>query len=268
MDSDQRQPAESFPVPIGNVICGPLPEASLRSIAQEALMRVARLPARQAPLPEPPTPAEIEALCAALATGSLEQARGIIDDHIARRRDKAWIAEGLLPEAARLMGRRWESDEVSFIEVGQAVGRLQRLLRELRAEAGPRPRGLIRRAIFATPETETHTFGVIVAADAFRERGWEIDLSLSETPDRLVADLTRSQVPLLGLSASSRRSATPLIQLLAELRTALPKLRVMLCGTILSTNPELARQIPADERAADLGSALLAADRLLLDSDA
>ncbi|NDK35618.1 cobalamin B12-binding domain-containing protein [Rhodovulum sulfidophilum] len=266
MDSDQRQPAEAFPVPIGDVISRPLPEANLRRVAQEALMRVARLPGRRAPLPEPPAPAEIEALCTALATGSLEQARRIVDDHLARGRDKTWIAEGLLPEAARLMGRRWESDEVSFIEVGQAVGRLQRLLRLLRAEAGPRRPDPVRRAIFATPETETHTFGVIVAADAFRERGWEIDLSLSEPPDRLLADLTRSQVPLLGLSVSSRRSAPPLMQLLADLRTALPRLRVLLCGTILSTSPEAARQIPVDDRAADLPSAFEAADRLLLES--
>ncbi|TDX30530.1 cobalamin B12-binding domain-containing protein [Rhodovulum visakhapatnamense] len=281
MDSDQRQPAEARFVRPVDGFCQPLPQASLRRVAQEALMRVARLPCPSpSPLPspspspppsrypraEPPALAEIEALCATLATGDLLQSRQILDAHLAAGRDKTWIAEALLPEAARLMGRRWESDEVSFVQVGQAVGRLQRLLRLVRAEAGPRPVDPARRALFATPEAETHTFGVIVAADMFRDHGWEIELSLSEPQDRLISDLTQSRVRLLGLSAAGPRSALPLTRLVEAVKAALPEIRVLICGKILHNCPEIARQIPADGHADDLETALSLADRLVLEA--
>ncbi|RAP43105.1 hypothetical protein BYZ73_02720 [Rhodovulum viride] len=232
-------------------------------------MRVARLPGpppSRRTWPEPPARTEVEALCMALVTGDLAQSRLILDAHLAAGRDKTWIAAALLPEAARLMGRLWESDEVSFVQVGQAVGQLQRLLRLLRGEAGPRPVDPTRRALFATPEVETHTFGVIVAADMFRDHGWEIELSLSEPQDKLISDLTQSRVRLLGLSAAGPRSALPLTRLVEAVNAALPEIRVLICGKILHNCPEIARQIPADGHADDLETALCLADRLVLEA--
>lgn len=250
-----------------------LPEASLRRVAEEALLRVARRPLPRAPRPRAPLPradaapspeaGEVALLCDALLQTDASVAWHVLDGFRAAGRSKSEIGLGHFPEAARRLGAMWERDEVSFAQVGRAVGRLQQLYRTLRAEAGPRRRDPVRRALFATLPGETHTLGVIIAADACRQRGWEVELSLGQAREAFLAELSEGSYPVLGLSLGSNRIRAELASLLAAIRAAAPDTRVLLSGPLVASSPLRARQLPADAWADDVPSALEAMDRLL-----
>jgi hypothetical protein len=234
----------------------------LRRVAQEALMRVARTPGmRQPPTPQP-EPEEVAALCSSLLAPDFGASRRHVERLLKDGHSKTAITLGHMTEAARALGEMWERDELPFYQVGQSVGRLQRLLRLLRTEAGPRHSDPTRRALFATMCGETHTLGVIVAADCLRQKGWQIDLSLGEWRDGLLADLIEHDYPVLGISIGSLRSLRGLAGLLPDIRRAAPATRVLLSGPLLTAFPDAVHRLGAEACAGDIATAFEALERL------
>ncbi|TCP60294.1 methanogenic corrinoid protein MtbC1 [Rhodovulum bhavnagarense] len=240
--------------------CRALPDATLREVAKAALSRVAlSLPARPTPAPDA---AETGALCVALCCGGIDAARGVIKELAEKGYGSGEILRGHLPAVARLMGEKWERDEVSFVEVGQVVGRLQRLVHLLQDDIGLPRTDPARRAVFATLPGETHSLGVVIAADAFRRCGWEIDLSLAEPEAVLVDQLAEQTHSVLGLSVGSVRTARLLAALVPRIRMAAPHTRILLSGAYVAAEPEAAARIAADGWAHDIPSALREMARL------
>ena len=70
----------------------------------------------------------------------------------------------------------WSEDECDFSTVTVALGRLQRLLRELSPAFGTEieypANG--RRALFAQAPDEQHSFGLSMVAEFFRRQGWDV----------------------------------------------------------------------------------------------
>ncbi|TCP21462.1 cobalamin B12-binding domain-containing protein [Rhodovulum adriaticum] len=241
--------------------CHTLPHDTLHDVAQAALRRVAAAVVHPAATPAPPLP-EMGALCTALCAPGIDAARAMIDDLRARGVPDGDILHSHLPAAARMLGEQWENDEISFVVVAQAVGRLQRLVHHLRRDP-PRPgRGGNRQALFATLPGETHTLGVVIAADSLRQNGWDIDLSLGESQDALLDQLAEQDHALLGLSIGSARTARSLAALLPDLRAAAPRTRILLSGAYIATEPEAAARLAADGWARDVAGALREMARL------
>lgn len=244
------------------------PESALTVLAQEVVRRVAEnlappaLTAALAPEPRPAT-AEIEALAMALCSPDREAAVARIEE--ARRRGashdalcRAWLAE-----AARLLGAWWEEDRVSFYQVTIAAGRIYAILRILRLQhAQTLPHGP-RRAVFAPVPGEDHTLGISIAADMARNLGWDIELLLGRDHDGLIAELTRRDTALIGLSAGSKRALPALIQLIVALRISNPGARILVCGQIARANIGLVGITGADAVSPDLDTALAEMERLL-----
>lgn len=246
--------------------CSALPDSTLRQVAQAALLRVAStVPLRPAPGPDP---AEVHALCAALRERGLDAARRVVDDLTAHGHGNSDILRGHLPAVARLMGEKWERDEVSFVEVAQTVGRLQRLVHQLRAETARPSADRLRRAVFCTLPDETHTLGVVIAADAFRQHGWEIDLSLGESRGDLLDQLSEQDYAVLGLSVGSVRTARTLGMLIPDIRAAAPETRILVSGAYIAAEPEAAARFGADGWARDIPGALREMARLARSAEA
>jgi methanogenic corrinoid protein MtbC1 len=200
------------------------PEA-VEALAGDIVRRLSRA-AAQAPRFEDPVIGEdsVAAFCDALVQPEAAAAL----DFIRQRREAGLTRQGVylgyIGAAARKLGEGWETGRFSFVEVTIATGHLYALMRALRAEGPPGgvPYDGRRHALFATVPGETHGIGITMAADLFREAGWEIDLQLGRDHESLVAHVERSQPQIVGLSLSTDQRLTDLVRLVVELRMTVP----------------------------------------------
>ncbi len=132
---------------------------------------------------------------------------------------------GYLAGAARLLGERWDRDEVTFMDVTVATGHLYALLRAIRSEPHDHngAQSGIRSALFASVPGENHTLGITLAADTFRDQGWDIDLRIAESHDRLVTHVQTTRPAVIGLSLSTKERLADLIRLVLALRIVVPR---------------------------------------------
>lgn len=168
----------------------------------------------------------------------------------------------LLAPAARHLGSLWEEDECDFLAVTTALGRLQIIARMLcaRLESEPPPRG---RSVLLLPcPGETHVFGIVIVASAFREAGWTVGL-----PDGGpgVLAVAREHFDVVGLSLASDVHLPALAPAIAALRAAScnPDMRILVGGAYFARHPEQVGAVGADACATVAGSAPDIAESLL-----
>lgn len=240
------------------------PAGAVQSLALEVISRLSHRHASGRPLapqqPEVPLDAamarRVERLAEALLAVEDDEASAIVMEAHAEGASAETLYLGLIAEAARLLGRWWEDDRVSSLEVVLAAGRIYAMMRGLRRLFGPTPsRGGRFRALLATAPGETHSIGVTVAADVLTRHGWEIDLRAGLSHDDLVAEVRGMAHPVIGLSASTPRMLFPLARLIVALRLSQPGAWIIICGRIAEFVPEVAHLVDADAAAADLTEA-------------
>lgn len=173
----------------------------------------------------------------------------------------------LLAPTAHLLGRMWEDDLCHFSAVTVALGRMQRLLRELSPAFGREiehpPHG--RRALFVQPRDEQHSFGLSMVAEFFRREGWDVVGGVGGTitdPGRMVGEMW---VDVLGFSIGSDLRLPWLQQQIEAARQATrnPDLVVMVGGPPFLEHPEFAREAGADATARDARDATRLAEELM-----
>ena len=240
-----------------------LPQEALHILAREVLHRVARRAATAARTERAPSAAELEAFCddltrldgdgASARTISRAQREGATLD---------CVYLGWLAPAAKRIGERWEADETSLVSTNIAAGRIYAILRGLRRAFPPPEADGRRHALFASTPGETHTMGVTMAADMFRQRGWSIDLALGRTHDELVESLRESDHAIIGLSASRADMTPQLARIVLALHICKPWAKILVCGRIAELDPEIASVVGADGAAADAHSAIAQMERM------
>lgn len=198
----------------------------------------------------------IEAFCAMLVAGDYRGAEKMLSGLTAQRQSYARIADGLLSEAARRLGARWQDDRLSFADVSVAVAQIFRLNQAFRQRNVPIRRGAERLALFVTLPGQSHNLGLVLAAEAFRNAGWQVEMHL-DAPMQEVLDAARRLRPeLVGLTISREDKRHQLELLTAELRGLPVRLRIMLGGRGAA---EFARRVPPgriDRVVTDIASAL------------
>lgn len=239
-----------------------LPEDALRVLAQEVIARLASRCTVAEPDLSAPTDGDIEFLADALISDEPDAGLSFVLD--LRRQDisRDVVYLGYIAGAARCLGERWVSDEIPFTDVNLAAGRLYIIMRALRPTfitEVTQGTGIV---LFASAPGEDHTLGVTMAADMFRERGWQIDLHTGLDHDELVEIAARGRYSIIGLSASSNRMIVPLTRLIASFRLTCPASAVLVSGELTTIEPDLAKIVDADSVVTDTPSAILEMKRL------
>jgi MerR family transcriptional regulator, light-induced transcriptional regulator len=126
--------------------------------------------------------------------------------------------------ASRELGEKWEADKVSYLQVTVAAGKLYALVRSVgsngaeTAHAGDRSKN----ALFASVPGEQHTLGVTIAAEVFRNAGWDIALMIDQSHEALIDRAAAIQPPVMGLSISNSNGLDRLARLVVSMRLTLP----------------------------------------------
>jgi methanogenic corrinoid protein MtbC1 len=173
----------------------------------------------------------------------------------------------LFGPAARRLGEMWEEDDCDFSTVTVALGRLQRLLRELSPAFGTEvehpPLG--RRALFVQPRDEQHSFGLSMVAEFFRRDGWDVIGGVGGAvahPEHVVRD---EWVDVVGFSVGTDTRIAWLRDTIGAVRGASrnPQLTVLVGGPPFVAHPEWAAEAGADGTARNGKEAPVVAERLL-----
>lgn len=178
----------------------------------------------------------------------------------------------LFAPAARRLGEMWTDDLCDFSTVTVALGRLQRLLRELSPSFGTEVEYPAngRRAIFAQPADEHHSFGLSMVAEFFRREGWDVFGVVGGAAEDLRVRVRKEWADVVGFSIGSERRLDWLRERIAEVRVASrnPELVVMVGGPIFILQPEWVASVGADATARDARDAPRMAARLLMNARA
>ena len=210
----------------------------LHGDAVEALARavLARVADRAGVLPDAPSPEFLESFCTLLVSGDAVAAGNLLRARTARRQSYAQVADGILGSAARLLGRKWDSDALSFAEVSVAITQILRLNQAYARRPVPVTRaGAPRVGVFAALPGQAHSLGVVLAAEAFRQSGWQIELLLNRPERDVVEAIRRLRPEVVGLTVSVEDRPgrlSPLVHALNRLPYRVP---VLLGGTGAAT---------------------------------
>jgi MerR family transcriptional regulator, light-induced transcriptional regulator len=242
-----------------------------RTIESDVIPRLVQAHRPGAANPQPGSggvsPADVEAFVQLVIHASEGEAGLTIDGLRERGVAVESIYLDLFGPTARRLGEMWEDDSCDFSTVTVALGRLQRLLRELSPAFGTEVEHPAngRRALFVQPRDEQHSFGLSMVAEFFRRDGWDVIGGVGgavASPQSLVRD---EWVDVIGFSVGSDSRLPWLRETIAAVRAASrnPTLGVLVGGPPFVARPEWATECGADGTARNGKEAPLVAERLL-----
>ena len=207
-----------------------LPDDLVASLAREVILRVASRAVVAESAARPVTQEALLAFSTALASDIPKSAAQIISAERAAGRPAEDIYVNFLAPAARQLGDMWKSDHITFAQVTVGSGRIFAIMRSMRHmfETSARPDEPA--VIFASVPGETHTLGVSMAADFFRNDGWNISLLVGLSHEDLLAEIGEISIRMVGLSFSGEHSLEALSQLIVALHICAPHLSIVICG--------------------------------------
>ena len=220
--------------------------------------------------PEPtrsmtPTPDEIAAF-AELVLSPNDDSDSRIAELMADGLSLESLLLDLLAPTAKHLGVLWEEDLFDFTEITIAMGRLQRITRDVMVRFGePAGAGRDRSILLLPCPGESHCFGLTVLERLFRNAGWDVTCATPQhDPDSLWQARTE-WFDVVGLSLGCETLLPTLAEAVAELRRASrnPDIRVMVGGSIFIENPHYVSRVGADATARDAIEAIAIAERLL-----
>lgn len=245
-----------------------------RTIESDVIPRLVQAHRSGAANPQPgsaaPSQADFDSFLKQIVLGSDGETLALID----RLRERGVSVESLYLELfgpiARRLGEMWEDDACDFSTVTVALGRLQRLLRELSPAFGTEIEHPAngRRALFVQPRDEQHSFGLSMVAEFFRRDGWDVIGGVGGAVASPVTMVRDEWVDVIGFSVGSDARLGWLQETISAVRAASRNsaLGVLVGGPPFVARPDLAQQVGADGTARNGKEAPLVAERLMGDS--
>lgn len=219
-----------------------------------------------APSPKP-SAAQVEAFVAQVINDGEQGITHTIDQMRTRGVSVESLYLHLFGPTARRLGEMWEEDECDFSTVTIALGRLQRLLRELSPAFGSEVEHPAngRRALFVQPRDEQHSFGLSMVAEFFRRDGWDVIGGVGGAVADPAVIVRNEWVDVVGFSVGTDARLPWLKQTITGVRAASrnPSLHVLVGGPPFVSHPEWAAQTGADGTARDGKDAPQVAEVLL-----
>lgn len=167
----------------------------------------------------------LESFCTCLLDPSPDAAVSFIKERLAEGVGRQKIYLEYIGAAAERLGKGWDEDRLSFVDVAIGTGHLYALMRAIRLKQVQSHAGFVldKSAVFAAVPGEVHGVGISMAANIFRDADWDIDLQLGTEHDALIAHIGMVQPKIIGLSLSSQRSFEALIRLVIAIRIVAPE---------------------------------------------
>ena len=202
----------------------------------------------------------------------------LVDEVRGRGVPVATLLSALLTPVARRMGRMWEADTASFVEVTVGMTCLQGVLRRLRpssvrrlaqSEVGCRPEasgGAAAPSILLLPAPgEQHSFGLLLVEDSFCAAGWEVWGGLPDDTKEVRKALKAKAFSAIGYSLGSHVHADRLALTITWARQVSrnPGVTVLVGGAAVAADPDLATRVGADAWAGDAREAVTRAEALV-----
>ena len=100
--------------------------------------------------------------------------------------------------------------------------------------------------MFASVPGETHTLGVSLASDTFREAGWCIDLRIGDTHEDILEHAVSTKPTVIGLSLSTKSAIGDLLRLVFALCIALPETIIGVAPALDMGNTNLTKIVDID----------------------
>jgi MerR family transcriptional regulator, light-induced transcriptional regulator len=198
------------------------------------------------------------------------------DDNLGAQFVRSVLSEGatveavyldLLAPSARRLGDMWDNDECDFVEVTVALGRMQRLLRDLSqvflAESGhAEPVGNI---LLTCVPGEQHTLGIIMVGEFLLRDGWRVLVGAPWTESDLLSMVATDWYDVIGFSVGTESRLSVLRRDIRRLRQASrnPNVQIMVGGQLFAEDPSLAEQVGVNAIALDAREAPNTARSLL-----
>lgn len=237
-----------------------LPEEAVVSLAREVIFRLANnIESKPDPVRRP-DPESIATLADALVGKDPHAAAVMIDARAAEGAGLRDLYLGWLGPAALQLGKMWDEDQITFVDVTIGTGRIYAIMRALRRSIPPPRFPVEKTAMFALVPGEDHSLGVRMAADLFRKDGWSVDLQVDVEHEAFVRQVAASNQLMIGLSAAGEHALPALAKLLLAIRVCAPEALVMVSGNIVHDAAEQIELLDFDAVCADFEEAKAWAD--------
>jgi methylmalonyl-CoA mutase cobalamin-binding subunit len=179
-----------------------------------------------------------------------------IDRLCARGLEQRSLFGNLFANVARLLGRMWEDDTCTFIEVTIGISVLQQLIRDNADDTliGPAGRDMPVRVLLLPAPREQHIFGILILAQSLRTSGFDVDLEFAvEDPDHVTRIVSARPCDCIGFSCSNDRWLDGLSESVSKLRhyAGFGPRPIVLGGPAISRCPERVRQMTVNGTAED-----------------
>jgi methylmalonyl-CoA mutase cobalamin-binding subunit len=171
----------------------------------------------------------------------------------------AEVSDLYIPELARRLGAEWMDDALSFVQVSLATARIQALLRAIGCawSADAAAPGADRAIALVVPEGEQHSLGALVLLGQLRRLGVTVRLALGPAPGDVAEILRTGRMDGVFISVAGTAKLANVRKLVQEIRrSGPPGLPIVVGGTVVQTDIELAQGLGVDLVTSDLRVAL------------
>ena len=195
--------------------------------------------------------------------------RGLKDEAAARTRalldsiSPLEVVEGHIVPALDAVGRDYEAKRLflpQLIKSAEAAKAAFECLRE-RLASGARDEAQGERIALATVYGDVHDIGKNIVKVILENYNFRVlDLGKDVPPDRLVSEVKRNGIRIVGLSALMTTTVASMKDTIEKLRRECPEVKVIVGGAVLT--PDLARYVDADHYARDAMEAVRIATQI------
>ncbi len=169
------------------------------------------------------------------------------------------VYEEYIPDAARLLGRYWVENFLTFAQVTLATSRLQSIARELEPlYIGENLlQALGAEVLIIAPKGEQHTFGAEMVARKFRKLGATPYLSINNTIEEIVGIINKQKFRLIGLSITRQKACDKNSEFLAILNAIRKfKIPIVAGGNLVYSSTKIIKSLNIDLVTNDVAYAL------------
>jgi len=150
------------------------------------------------------------------------------------------IIDLYIPTTARMLGEKWETDQINFAQVTVGSLRLQSLLAEASAQVtyslkSERPRLSV---LVLIPRGEQHFLGASVIAGQCRRLGCEVAMSYDEALDILAVRLKEEPPHLVMITCARRETLESAAETVQTIRGAMVPAPVIALGGAIDMKKE------------------------------